>query len=169
MSHMPSLAFVVARATTVAVANTNTRVIGATFAADTFKVGTVIRAVVSGLLTNTTAPSTSVWTFNIAGTTLTTPTVASWSCVLGTVARTDCPFQVVCELVCLAVGATGTAWGVISVNCNTTTTLALPTSQKTSATTIDTTVSREVELCVVSGASSTVWTCVTAYLEVVNQ
>jgi hypothetical protein len=169
MPHALSTPIVVARSTAVSVANTNTRVIGATFSGGTIRVGTVIRAVVSGLLTNTTAASTSVWTFNITGTTLTTPTVASWSCALGTTARTDCPFRVQVELVCLSAGESGTAWGVIAVTCNTDTALALPTTQKTAATTIDTTVDREVEFAVISGAASTVWNCVVAYLEVVNQ
>ncbi len=68
----------------------------------------------------------------------------------------------------LSTGATGTAWGIIVVSCNTTTALALPTTQITSAVTIDTTSSRVIELACISGATTTTWNFITAYIEVVQ-
>jgi hypothetical protein len=159
----PALA---ARTTTVVIANTQTQVVGFTVPANTLKVGTVIRIRATGLLTNTTSASSSVLRMTIAASSLGTPIVGSWTCALGTTARTSCPFVVIAELVVLSLGANGTAWGMIVVDCNTTTPLALPTTQITAPVTIDTTGARVVELNCISGASTTTWTFVTATMEI---
>lgn len=155
------------RTTTVSIANTLTQVVGATLAANTLAVGTVFRFRATGLLTNTTSASSSVLTIRISSG-LTTPIVASWTVALGTTARTNCPFVVDGEFVVLTTGATGTAWGIIAVLLNSTTALALPTTQITSAVTIDTTSSRVIELACISGASTTTWNFITASVEVVQ-
>lgn len=156
------------RTTTVSIANTLTRVVGATLAANRLAVGTVLRFRAMGLLTNTTAASSSVLTIRIASASLGTPIVASWTVALGTTARTNCPFVVDGEVTILSTGGSGTAWGIIAVLCNTTTALALPTSQITSAVTIATNAQMEVELACISGASTSTWNFISAYIEVVQ-
>ncbi len=155
------------RSTQVSIANTLTRVVGGTLAANRLQVGTVLRFRAMGLLTNSGA-ATSVLTIRIAGTTLQTPIVASWSCALGSTARTNCPFVIDGEVTILSTGASGTAWGMLVVTCNTTTALALPTTQITAAVTIATNAQREVELACISGAAGATWNFTSAYIEVVQ-
>ncbi len=141
---------------------------GGTLAANLLKVGTVFRFRATGLLTNTTAASSSVLTIRIASASLGTPIVASWTVALGITARTNCPFVVEGEFIVLSTGGSGSAWGIIAVLLNSTTALALPTTQITAAVTIDTTAIREVELACISGAATTTWQFITAYAEVVQ-
>ena len=156
------------RTTTVSIANTNTQVIGATLAANTLRVGSVIRIRAMGLLTNTTTASTSVITANITGTSLVAPVVASWSLVEGITARTNAPFVINCEIVILTLGATGTAWGQIVVAINDATPLGIVTTMIIAAVTIDTTLSRIIELNFISGATTTTWNFTTATIEFVQ-
>ena len=153
---------------TASIANTETRVIGATCSANRIKVGTTVRCRIAGLLNNTTSASTSVWRLRMGPTTLTGPIVASWSNIIGIVARVDCPFVVDVHMVCLTAGASGTAWGVIAVNCNTATVLGIVTSQTTAAVTVDTTAALQVEVTCISGAATTTWNCITRSLEFLN-
>jgi hypothetical protein len=155
-------------ATNKSIANTLTQVVGFTAASGTLAVGTAVRFRAMGLLTNTTGASTSVLTLRINAGSLGSTIEASWSCVLGTTARTNCPFIVEGELVIISTGAGGTAWGCLTVTCNTATALALPTSMVTSAVTCITTQSNVVELTCISGASTTTWNFISAYAEVVQ-
>jgi hypothetical protein len=156
------------RATNISIANTLTQVVGATLAANRMAVGTLFRVRAMGLLTNTTGASTSILTLRITATSLSTPVVGSWSVVLGTTARTDCPFSLDGMITVISLGATGTAWGMLAVNVNTTTALVAPTTMITAAVTIDTTASRVVELACISGASTTAWNFTNASIEIVN-
>ncbi len=88
--------------------------------------------------------------------------------MLGTTARTNCPFTVEGMITIISTGAGGTAWGVVQVNCNTTTVLALPTTMVTAAVTCITNQSNVVELCCISGASTTTWNFIAATAEVVQ-
>lgn len=155
-------------ATNKSIANTLTQVVGFTAASGTLAVGTVIRFRGVGLLTNTTSASTSVLTLRINSASLGATIEASWSCALGTTARTNCPFIVDGDIVIVSTGAGGTAWGVLVVNCNTATVLALPTTQVTAAVAVNTAQSNVVELACISGAASTTWNFVSATVEVVN-
>lgn len=150
------------------IANTLTQVVGFTAPANTLKVGTVIRFQGLGLLTNTTSASTSVLTLRINSASLGATLEASWSLALGTTARTNCPFIVEGNLTVISVGAGGTAWGVLVVNCNTATALGVPTTMVTAAVTCITTQSNVVELTCISGASTTTWNFISATVEVVQ-
>jgi hypothetical protein len=150
------------------IANTLTQVVGFTAPSGSLAVGTVIRFRGMGLLTNTTAASTSVLTLRINAASLGATLEAQWSCVLGTTARTNCPFVVNGEIVILSVGAGGTAIGVLVVTCNTATALALPTGTVTAAVTCITTQSNVVELACISGAATTTWQFFSATIEVVK-
>jgi hypothetical protein len=155
-------------AAALSIANTLTQVVGFTAAPNTLKVGTTIRFRALGLLTNTASASTSVLTLRINSASLGATLEASWSCVLGTTARTNCPFVVEGQIVIISTGAGGTAWGVIVVNCDTATVLALPTTMVTAATTCITTQSNVVELACISGAATTTWNFITATVEIVQ-
>lgn len=155
-------------ATNKSIANTLTQVVGFTAAIGTLAVGTVVRFKGIGLLTNTTGASTSVLTLRINSASLGATIEASWSCVLGTTARTNCPFQVEGEIVIISIGAGGTAWGCLIVNCNTTTPLALPTTMVTAAVTCITTQSNVVELTCISGATTTTWNFISATAEIIK-
>ncbi len=157
-----------ALAASKSIANTLTQVVGFTAPANTLKVGTVIRFTALGLLTNTTAASTSVLTLRINAASLGATLEASWSCALGTTARTNCPFVIDGYITVISVGATGTAWGVLVVTCNTATALALPTTMVTAAVTCNTTQSNVVELTCISGASTTTWLFIAATIEAVQ-
>ncbi len=155
-------------ATNKSIANTLTQVVGFTAASGSLAVGTVIRFRGIGLLTNTTSASTSVLTLRINSASLGATIEASWSCVLGITARTNCPFVVEGEIVVISTGGSGTAWGCLVVSCNTATALALPTTMVTSAVTCITNQSNVVELTCVSGAASTTWNFISATVEIVN-
>lgn len=155
-------------ATNKSIANTLTQVVGYTAPANTLAVGTVIRFKTIGLLTNTTAASTSVLTLRINAASLGATLEASWSCALGTTARTNVPFQVEGEIVIVSVGAGGTAFGALIVNCNTATALAAPTTTVTAAVTCNTTQSNVVELTCISGAATTTWNFISATVEIVK-
>jgi hypothetical protein len=150
------------------IANTLTQVIGVTITSNLLVVGEVIRFYAQGLLTNTTAASTSVLTLRINSASLGATIEASFSCVLGTTARTNCPFTVDGSITIISTGGAGTAWGVIAVLCNTTTPLALPTTMVTAAVTCITTQSNVVELTCISGATTTTWNFITASIEKVG-
>jgi hypothetical protein len=93
---------------------------------------------------------------------------ASWTVVLGTTARTNCPFVVDAQLVVISTGSSGTAWGLILVDLNSTTAFALPSTQVTAAVTVNTTQSNVVELTCISGATTTTWNFITATIELVQ-
>jgi hypothetical protein len=150
------------------IANTLTQVVGLTAASGTLAVGTVIRFTGLGLLTNTTSASTSVLTLRINAASLGSTLEASWSCVLGITARTNCPFLVSGEIIIISTGGAGTAWGVLVVTCNTATALALPTTMVTAAVTCITNQSNVVELACISGAASTTWNFISASVEIIN-
>jgi hypothetical protein len=155
-------------ATSKTIANVLTQVVGFTAPASTLKVGTAIRFQGVGLLTNTTATSTSVLTLRINSASLGATLEASWSVALGATARTNCPFIVEGNLVVISAGAGGTAWGVIVVTCNTATALGVPTTMVTAAVTCITTQSNVVELACISGAATTTWQFISATIEVVQ-
>lgn len=153
---------------TVTIANTLTRVVGGTLASDLLQVGTSIRIRAMGVMSNTTGASSTVFTVRIAGASLNTPIVASWTVALGTTARTNRPFILDAEIIILSTGATGTAIGQIVVNLTGTPALATPTSVITSPVTIATNATREIELACISGAATTTWTFHTASIEFVQ-
>jgi hypothetical protein len=155
-------------ATNKSVANSLTQVVGYTAAANSLAAGTVVRFKAIGLLTNTTAASTSVLTLRINSASLGATIEASWSCVLGTTARTNCPVVVDGDIVIVSAGAGGTAFGCLVVSCNTATALALPTTTVTAAVACNTTQSNVVEMTCVSGASTTTWNFISATAELVN-
>lgn len=155
-------------ATNKSIANTLAQVVGYTAASGALAVGTTIRFRGIGLLTNTTAASTSVFTLRINNASLGATIEASWSCVLGTTARTNCPFLIEGEIIVISTGAGGTAFGCLIVNCNTATALALPTTMVTAAVTCITTQSNVVEMTGISGASTTTWNFISATVEVVT-
>lgn len=155
-------------ATNKSIANTLTQVVGFTAAANTLKVGTVIRFCGIGLVTNTTASSTSVLTLRINAASLGATLEASISFVMGITARTNCPFTVSGQIVVISTGAGGTAFGCLSVNCNTATPLGVATTMVTAAVTCITTQSNIVELTCISGATTTTWNFISATVEVVQ-
>lgn len=156
------------RATSVSIANTLTQVVGFTAASNTLKAGTVIRFRAMGLVTNTTAASTSVLTLRINSASLGATIEASWSCAMGTTARTNCPFVVDGMITIISTGAGGTAWGVITIYANTATRLAITTTMVTAAVTCITTQSNVVELTCISGATTTTWNFISATVEIVQ-
>jgi hypothetical protein len=155
-------------ATNKSIANTLTQVVGFTAASAALAVGTTIRFRGIGLLTNTTSASTSVITLRINSASLGATIEASWTCALGTTARTNCPFTVEGEIIVISTGAGGTAWGCLLVNCNTTTALAVPTTMVTAAVTCITTQSNVVEMTCISGASTTTWNFISATVDQVT-
>ncbi len=165
----PSNVLCVARlAANKSIANTLTQVLGATSAANTLVVGTVIRFDAMGLLTNTSVASSSVITLRINAATLGATIEASWTVALGTVARTNAPFSLEARATVISIGASGTAWGVIVVSINDATALAGPTTTVTAAVTAITTQSNVVELACISGASTTTWNFISATMEILN-
>lgn len=155
-------------ATSKSIANTLTQVVGFSAPANTLKVGTVIQFTALGLLTNTTAASSSVLTLRINSASLGATIEASWTLALGTTARTNCPFIVEGMLTVISTGALGTAWGVLTVNCNTATALGLPTTMVTAAVTCITTQVNIVELTCISGATTSTWNFIAATCEVIQ-
>jgi hypothetical protein len=155
-------------ATNKSIANSLTQVVGFTAAANSLAAGTVVRFKAIGLLTNTTAASTSVLTLRINSASLGATIEASWSCVLGTTARTNCPVVVDGDIVIVSAGAGGTAFGCLVVSCNTATALTLPTTMVTAAVACNTTQSNVVEMTCISGASTTTWNFISATAELVN-
>lgn len=153
------------------IANTLTQVVGYTAAAGTLKVGTVIRFQAMGLQTNSTTASTSVITLRINATSLGTVIEASWSCAMGTAARTNCPFYIDGEIVVRSVGTggagAGQAQGVLLVS-NNGLAYAAPTTTVTAAVNVNTTVSNVVEMTTISGAASTTWNYISATIEIVQ-
>lgn len=153
-------------ATAVSIANTETRAIGRTIYANGLRVGTVVRFAIMGLLTNTTTASSTVIRLRIGPTTLTGAIIQSFTIALGTTARTNQPFVIDAMLTILSVGAAGTAQGVITLQVNTATALAAPSTTILVAVVINTTVANEVEATIISGAATTTWNCTTRMLAV---
>lgn len=143
---------------TASIANTETRVLGATIAANKLKAGDQIVFTIMGVETNTTDASTSVWRVRIGGVTLTGAIVASNSYTMGMSARTNTPFIARAIVTILTVGATGTALGQVMATLDNSSALIPPSGGGlTAAVTIDTTAEREVEITVISGAATTTW------------
>lgn len=155
-------------ATNKSIANTLTQVVGFTAPANTLAAGTVIRFRGTGILNNGTSASTSVLTLRINSASLGATIEASWTCVMGTTQRTNCPFVVEGEIVIISAGAGGTAWGCLAVLCNTATALALPSTVVTGAVACNTTQSNVAEMTCISGNSSTTWNFISATIEIVN-
>lgn len=158
-------------ATNKSIANTLTQVVGYTAAANTLKAGTVIRFQAIGLQTNTTTASTSVHTLRINAASLGAVIEASWSCVMGTVARTNVPFYIDGEIVVLSAGVggagAGQAFGCIMVS-NNGLAYAAPTTVVTAAVNVNTTISNVVESACISGAATTTWNFISATIEIVQ-
>jgi hypothetical protein len=155
---------VVARSTTINVANTETEVIGFTAAANvSLKPGLVLRFQASGVQTNTTTTSTSVWRLRIGPVTLTGPVVGSWTVAMGATARTNVPFYVFGQITILS---TTTAIATITVLTNGLA-YAAPTTTVTAAVTIATNADQRVQLTAISGAASTTWNVFAAEIQAV--
>jgi hypothetical protein len=144
-------------ATTGAIANTETQVLGWTAPANTFAVGSKIRVQTVGTLTNTTSASTSVYRLRIGSTTLTGNIPASLSFVNGTTAKTSIIVRVDILVNIISTGSSGTAIGQVQVV--TGITPGTTPTGVTAAVTVDTTANKVVEFTYISGASSTnvVW------------
>lgn len=123
-------------------------------AANTLHAGTSFRVYGGGLLSNTTAASTSIIRVRIGPTTLTGALVASWSVVMGTVARTNNPFFL--EAV-FTLPAIGTAIGQILVTGTFSTALAAATTAVVTPIAINAAVDNFVEVTVTAGATTTNW------------
>lgn len=149
------------------IANTETRIVGDTIAANSLRVGDQLVFEVMGVENNTTAASTSTFRVRIGGTTLTGAIVASNAYTMGTTARTNIPFSTYAVVTILSIGATGTALGQVmtAVDSNGVAPLVGSGGGLTAAVTIDTTISNEVELTVISGAASTTWGIHSGFLE----
>jgi len=155
-------------ATNVSIANSLTQVVGFTAGANTLAVGTVIRFRGVGLQTNTTAASTSVITMRANAGSLGSNIHGSWQVVMGTTARTNCPFVVEADFVVVSTGSGGTARACVAVFVNTATALAAPTTMVTGTVALNTTISNVLELACISGATTTSWNFISATAEVVN-
>lgn len=153
-----------ARNSTVSIANTETRVIGVTMPTGSLVTGTCIEFECSGVQTNTTTTSTSVWKIRVGPTTLTGAICGSWTSAMGGTARTNDSFTVMGKLTILS---STTAIASITVIDNSTTRYARNSSAITAAVTIATNAPQEVELTCISGAASTTWNCLNAYQELV--
>jgi hypothetical protein len=123
-------------------------------AANTLHAGTSFRVYAGGLLSNTTAASTSIIRVRIGPTTLTGAIVASWSVVMGTVARTNNPFFL--EAV-FTLPAIGTAIGQILITGTFSTALAAATTAVVAPVVINAAVDNFIEVTVTSGAATTSW------------
>lgn len=148
------------------IANTEARIIGDTIAANKLRVGDQLVFEVMGVENNTTAASTSTFRVRIGSTTLTGAIVASNDYTMGTSARTNIPFVLRAVVTILSIGVSGSALGQAIATVDGTG-VAPPISGGglTAAVTIDTTISNEVELTVVSSAATTTWGIHSGFLE----
>ncbi len=126
-------------------------------AANVPKVGDVIKFTAWGLLSNTTAASTSVLRLRFGATTLIGAITASSTLTLGIVPRTNVPVLIEGNFTVLAIGATGTAIGQVQIAVNTATAIGNATAPVTAAVAINTTVANLAELTIISGAATTTW------------
>lgn len=139
------------------VANAEASVVALALPAGSLRVGSVLEFQVYGLLTNTTAASTSVLRLRLGATSLAGAIVASSTLTLGIVARTNIPFVINAAFTVRAIGPTGNAIGQLVVSANTATALGNATGPVTAVVAVNTAVATLAELTMVSGAATTTW------------
>lgn len=158
---------VVARPSSVAIANLETVVVAFTALAGSLRVGTTLRVEAGGLFTNTTTASTSTWRIRVGPVTLLGTIPAGITSVNGTTARTNVPFRIEGLITVYSTGVTGTIRGFLVLTL-TGGVAPVVATVGTAAVAVNTTVANLVEFTFVSGAASTSVTFTNAVVEVIE-
>lgn len=147
----------------LAIANTETQVVGLTVPANALVAGTVIKFEASGVETNGASPQ-SIHRIRIGPITLTGPIVASWSGNMG-LARTNAPFRIWGDVTILSATS---AIATIMVLANTANAYPAPTTTIVAPVVIATNAPQIVQLTTISGATTCSWSYYTAWVEYVK-
>lgn len=155
------------KGTNTAIANTETRVVGATAPANSMRVGTTFRFTASGLWNNTAAGTVSTIRFRIGTTTLTGNIPAGITVNCGATARANIPFTVDGMVSIVTAGAGGTALGFMSIGLPNAI-APIVAAVTTAAVAVDTTAAKEVELTYISGLAGNTVNFQNATIQVVQ-
>lgn len=144
------------------IADTETVMISTTLPADSLAVGDIFTIGVAGIHTNTTTATTATYRVRIGPTTLTGAIVANLTYAYGATARTNVAWRGNADIAIRAIGASGAAIGIITVDQSTAQQQNAPI---TASVTIDTTVDNLIEFTYQSGGATTTETAEVASIE----
>ena len=146
--------------TTIDISDAEVQVVGFVARPIIVPAGSVFRFQVSGILNTDASDSTTTWRIRIGGATLTGSVVGEWAASIGAVARSDAPFSLTADVKIIAIGAAGSAWGIVALTLDDPAQTAKP-SIITAPVAVDLSADSVIELTAVSSSPTATWKAVT--------